>query len=235
MSKQEQRLCEICTAPFYKKANCSQKNWLLRRFCSRICKNKSQKGKPVFVNRVKSESCAKKLPCRICGAPTRYHGTLKNKLYGKVHCDNSSCVETSRLIKNQRIGKAAESNYKSGKRKPATNAWAGVKPISREEGILTDFFISIGWTPQYKLNTGVHTNKLPRYFRLDFALPESRLYVEIDGSVHRLRKERDARRDLMLSELGWIGLRIASTLVNDNPEYVQSRITQWANSTKRPH
>jgi very-short-patch-repair endonuclease len=85
----------------------------------------------------------------------------------------------------------------------------------------------LGFSPQYKVLTGVHTNKLPRMFRLDFAIPERKLYVEIDGSTHRLRKERDARRDAMLSDLGWLGLRIPSSQVENDIEVVKVRISLW--------
>lgn len=44
-----------------------------------------------------------------------------------------------------------------------------------------------------------------RPFRLDFALPEIQLAIELDGSHHRERKQRlkDRRRDLELERRGW--------------------------------
>jgi very-short-patch-repair endonuclease len=83
------------------------------------------------------------------------------------------------------------------------------------------------WEAQYRFNTGVHTNKLPRQFQLDFAHPVMRRYVEIDGSVHRLRTDRDARRDRMMTERGWNGLRIDAAVVRQDVDGVKQRILDW--------
>jgi very-short-patch-repair endonuclease len=49
-----------------------------------------------------------------------------------------------------------------------------------------------------------------RPFRLDFALPEIKLAIELDGSHHRERKQwlKDRRRDLELERLGWTVLHL---------------------------
>lgn len=47
-------------------------------------------------------------------------------------------------------------------------------------------------------------------YRLDFAFPEDKRYIEIDGSQHLKPDaiEHDIKRDAWLYEQGWIGLRI---------------------------
>lgn len=115
--------------------------------------------------------------------------------------------------------------YSSGARKAARNTWTKVEKISLEEKTLAPLLS--GWVPQYRVLTGVHTYRLPRLFLLDFAMPDRKVYVEIDGKVHRLRAERDARRDMMLAERGWVGLRIPAADVREDPHAVISRITKW--------
>lgn len=43
---------------------------------------------------------------------------------------------------------------------------------------------------------------------LDFAHPEAKVNIEIDGSSHRGHEVRDARRDVFLRSLGWKVIRI---------------------------
>jgi len=119
--------------------------------------------------------------------------------------------------------------YASGERVAVKDGWRNVKRISPEEELIFPWITAIGFVPQYKFLTGVHTNKLPRMFRLDFALPEHKLYIEIDGTVHRLREERDARRDSMMLERGWIGLRVPSVDVAYNMDNAKQNIISFIN------
>jgi len=55
-------------------------------------------------------------------------------------------------------------------------------------------------------------------YKLDFAFPEYKLDVEIDGATHNTEKVKkiDARRDLFLAENGWRVLRITAKEVKNN-------------------
>ncbi|MBT9173447.1 MAG: hypothetical protein DDT21_01848 [Syntrophomonadaceae bacterium] len=130
-------------------------------------------------------------------------------------------------MKNDNIRAKAIEMYANGERVAPKTAWQNVKEISTEEELISPWLESLGFVTQHKLLTGVHTNKLPRMFWLDFALPEHKLYIEIDGSVHRLRKERDARRDSMMDGLGWIGLRIQAKSVRSDIDSVKQQILTW--------
>lgn len=219
--------CEHCGNTYTKKPSCGLPEWSRRRFCSPGCKSLSQKGKTVYVRPKGLPSRAKRLPCRICGEPTSSHGTEKNHLYGMVHCGRPECAAESRKIKNENISKKARKMYASGERTAPRTTWTNVKRVSKEEELISPWLESIGWIPQYKFLTKVHTNKLPRMFRLDFALPDHKLHIEIDGSVHRLRKDSDARRDQMMTDRGWTVLRIDANLVKTDVNAVKSLITNW--------
>jgi len=144
-----------------------------------------------------------------------------------VRCSKPECIEASRKLKNENISKKAKEMYANGERVAPDNAWSKVQRISKEEKLISPWLESLEFVPQFKFLTNVHTNKLPRMFRLDFALPEHNLYIEIDGSVHRFRKERDARRDSMMKERGWIGLRIPSNSINSDIDSVKQRVLSW--------
>lgn len=218
--------CEQCGKIFEKPYTCSRADWKRRRFCSMDCKKLSQVGQPSKTKgrKIPSTKPIQMLPCRICGKPTKYHGSPKSWQAGKVHCGDPICAEQSKQQKNEAIRARHTSDYATGKRKKVRHTWNTVQRISPEEIALTPFMQEHGFEPQFKLLTGVHTNTLPRQFVLDFALPSIKLYVEIDGSVHRLRKERDARRDAMLAQRGWRGLRITARRVRESPDDVKSDI-----------
>lgn len=55
---------------------------------------------------------------------------------------------------------------------------------------------------------GLADGELPRYYRLDLAFVGLRLAAEVDGSSHRSRAERDARKDARLTALGWKVVRV---------------------------
>jgi hypothetical protein len=161
-------------------------------------------------------SRATKILCRICGEPTRYNGLPGTVLDGRVHCGRDACREASQALKNAAIGARAVETYASGERRRATGAWSKVARISREEQMLAPWFEAHGWKQQFGFVPGISDIHLPRYFILDFAQPDRRLYVEIDGTVHRMRRERDVRKDAIMQERGWRGLRLPASLVATN-------------------
>lgn len=224
--------CEQCGAPFEKPWTTSARAWILRRFCSVACKNIWLTTQPgPNVGRTFPDAVKHFLPCRICGGPTRYRGTTKTSKAKRdmLRCDQPECVEQSKRLKNERIAKRARAMYRCGARQRLIGNWSRTPRVSTEEVLLTPWFTSLGWVTQHSVPTGVHTNKLPRQFKLDFALPALKLYVEIDGTIHRHadRRERDARRDRMLSGLGWRGLRIDAKTVREDRAQVQESVHQW--------
>jgi very-short-patch-repair endonuclease len=221
----EAKTCEICGNSFTKPSRVSYSLWEKRRYCSQICSRAAQLGQTTWTKDLKDQIPPRGVPCRICGEPTRYYA---KRFIGMVHCAKPECVEASRAIKNQRLAENARIAFDAGTRQAAGQGWKPVPLVSKDETALTPWFESIGWVAQFKVNTGVHSFRLPRQFKLDFALPEKMLFVEIDGSSHRTpdRKERDARRDAMLAELGWRGLRIPASSVRDL-QSAQVTISTW--------
>lgn len=70
---------------------------------------------------------------------------------------------------------------------------------------------------QFNITGWVHQMQFSIY-ELDFAFPEYKLNVEIDGSTHLLESviEKDQRRDKFLKEYGWKILRITAKQVKKN-------------------
>jgi hypothetical protein len=227
MKRVDAKICGFCDKQFEKPYTCSLTEWAKRKFCSRQCKKSSQIG-------VESKKKGKTyshlqnahfIPCRICGEPTRYSGTKKSYLYHSMRCDKPFCVATSRKIKNQRISKTHRSDYNNGRRQRIRHTWNGISRISAEEKLLASWFIEIGWEQQVKFVTG--RSGYPRCFWLDFANQHLKVCVEIDGTIHRLRSDRDDRRDAILLAKGWRTLRIQSKQVVEDIDLVKTNILHW--------
>jgi len=63
------------------------------------------------------------------------------------------------------------------------------------------------WTAEYALSLGKQRAGYPSNYKLDLALPERRICIEVDGYSHHSRKALDAKKDNMLRSMGWAVLR----------------------------
>lgn len=217
------KLCEQCNQSFNKPDSCSLLSWSIRKYCTRKCFQLSKLGqtahnkgvkRPDLVERNESRRVYRR--CCMCDGPTKYPVFKRGSKHNKIprRCDSKACIKAMREKKNKRIAKARRREWRSGQRVAVPNACANVSRISKEEQLMMDWFVAQGWEPQYYINTGVHSRTTPYCYKLDFALVKNKLYVEIDGSVHRgERLLRDARRTDILSGLGWHGLRIAANRI----------------------
>lgn len=82
---------------------------------------------------------------------------------------------------------------------------------------------ALGWTTEYSIPTG---NSSWRSATVDIAYPPLRIAVECDGASHRSRmqKNRDIRKEAMLSALGWAVLRFWNAEIDERLEMVLERI-----------
>lgn len=224
--------CLFCSTTFERPANLSKKEWPNKKYCSRACHyaDRVNHPSPKKGRQYPSKRPKQIVPCRICGEPTRYPGGPNSALVGKIACEREDCVERSRLLKNERIQRTHTTSYANGSRAKIHHAWDKVERISETEREMESRMRELGWTPQYRVLTGVKTNRLPRQYVLDFALPERKLCVEIDGSVHRLteKQKQDRRRDEMLTQLGWKTLRLSDSLVRNRPDMAFRHIIAFA-------
>ena len=62
-------------------------------------------------------------------------------------------------------------------------------------------------------------------YSLDFAWPEIKKCIEIDGGTHENTRESDAKRDAWLLEQGWQTLRIEwKECVKDKEQFIQTAL-----------
>jgi very-short-patch-repair endonuclease len=219
------RSCANCGTIFFKNKNTGMPAWKTRRrFCSQKCKVDSQRGTPSKKRGNKYPTGrAVFLPCRICGGATSYYGKKTNPLFKMVNCGSPECRIESNAIRAKRISSAKRRSYKTGKTKKRHDAWRTVSRISDHEFELWPWFKAMGWQRQYVFKPQIPDAGYPRCFWLDFAEPTQLLCVELDGSSHRDRIDRDTRRDELLTARGWKVLRVT------NPD--QAAIAAWIQET----
>jgi hypothetical protein len=225
MDKVETKICQHCGETFQKpKKNATA--WPHRKYCSRKCANESRD-----FHKARHHWRA---PCRICGNPTHYNMGPTHRNYHNVHCNNPDCVEQSHQIRCGRLSQTLIAQVMTGEyTPPPTNGWkpvAKLNRISAEELLLLDWFTKRHWKHQFHVKTGLYPRGgLPGCFDLDFALPSKKLYVEVDGTIHNSDKAKalDQRKDSILSEMGWKGLRISARLIRKDPEKATDMILEF--------
>jgi very-short-patch-repair endonuclease len=69
-----------------------------------------------------------------------------------------------------------------------------------------------GWVWNYPVPLGKRQPGYPTCYKLDFAYPEKKLGLEVDGASHQMasRKTQDQKKELKLAEFGWKVLRITN-------------------------
>lgn len=84
-----------------------------------------------------------------------------------------------------------------------------------------------------KENVDYETERSFHKFFLDFAWPEKRLCVEIDGELHRYKKQQinDAEKDRLLKEEGWKELRLTWSFIQSNKERTKEIVKKFLENT----
>ena len=84
-----------------------------------------------------------------------------------------------------------------------------------------------------KENVDYETERSFHKFFLDFAWPEKRLCIEIDGELHRYEKQQinDAEKDRLLKEEGWKELRLTWSFIQSNKEQTKEIVKNFLENT----
>ncbi len=229
------KTCKFCGAEF-NRTNESPTAWASRQFCSSRCAYEPRKGKPVaalveFVadngghgSRWMKRTAYKK--CRICGAT--FHHASKYVL----SCDNPDCRAKSEQLRRENLSRKTTEMWRTGVLNTENSSWNFVARISKGETVIKDAMAEIGFVHQFKYT--VNTPDFIRTYHLDFAIPDMKLYVEIDGSSHKLpkSKKRDAIRTQLLHDDGWQCLRFWEREAVKKSDSLTLKVKEWVDSIK---
>lgn len=82
--------------------------------------------------------------------------------------------------------------------------------VSECEGLMREI-LSEDWVMQFVIPTKIKGgNGYPTCYKVDFANPEKKWVLEIDGNSHISRKALDEKKDSFLNSLGWTVWRISN-------------------------
>jgi very-short-patch-repair endonuclease len=201
----ETKPCEGCGAEMRWPTNYSARQWAAKRFCSRQCAGGAM--------RAATAERRGDRRCTICNSEiASRHPSAKT-------CGSPECrAEHRRTISGPAATVRMKADYASGKRKR-------VQGISPREKALWPLLGPQGWLWRLRW---FEWDDLA--FELDFANPDRKLNVEIDGVEHRepRGRARDELRDAELERRGWRVLRVSNDEVDASPEGVAARIAAWA-------
>ncbi|MDD4096612.1 MAG: DUF559 domain-containing protein [Oscillospiraceae bacterium] len=75
--------------------------------------------------------------------------------------------------------------------------------------------------PEYAISLGRHESGYPTNYKVDIAIPDHKIAVEIDGASHGLieRQRQDVKKDEKLASLGWKVFRFTNDDVDENVDF----------------
>jgi len=124
-------------------------------------------------------------------------------------------VRTNKPAWNRGVGHKEETKVKIRETKLrqgnfSTRDCGNGRPLSRPHQLLFDSLSNFGWTVEHPISLGKRQPGWPTCYKVDLALPERKLAIEVDGDSHRTLscRAKDAKKDGKLSELGWIIVRV---------------------------
>lgn len=213
------RTCPTCGTMF--DVDSQQPN---KKFCSRRCngvregtriiKPCKECGKEFKSERIKKrEFCSKKCSCTHRWKDPEFSARVREKMAKKS--DRQRSVASERMKRMNQTSEFREHHRISSenrKGKPFSGIRGGNGTLSRQQILLTDL---IGYVTEFHVPTG---DPSWRSLACDLANPELKIAVELDGSSHqtKIQKERDSRKDQKFRELGWIVLRFPNSEVDNN-------------------
>lgn len=63
-------------------------------------------------------------------------------------------------------------------------------------------------------------------FSVDFVCRRARLVIEVDGGIHRIKQDEDARRQAQIETMGYRVLRFGNEVAIKNPDAVRNRVLE---------
>jgi len=78
---------------------------------------------------------------------------------------------------------------------------------------------ALGWGMEHVVPLGMgRGNGYPTHYKIDIAEPETMIAIEVDGHSHhnKIARERDARKEAKLREMGWQVLRFTNRQVRED-------------------
>lgn len=194
----------------------------IKRFCDKSCSAKWRNNQPEIQKALSSNERSRK----ISQALKKAH--IKNPNWAKKA---SQRMKENNPTQDPAVRKKIKKTFREFGHPLAKQQIKGGngRPLPRAQRIL---FAALGegWKVEYPIPTKKSRNSgFPTNYKADIALPEKKVWIEIDGWVHELEetKKKDRKKEQLLQELGWKGLRFWNHEVENNLPNVLSTIYKF--------
>lgn len=98
--------------------------------------------------------------------------------------------------------------------------------MSLAETIMNEALQGLGFTWNYAEKTGMPRGSgFPPCYKIDFAHPQQKIAIEVDGQSHYSRRAIDEKKTALLNSRGWKVLRFSNNEVLTGAEHIRPSIT----------
>ena len=166
-----------------------------------------------------------KISTSLKGKPNQYKGRSYSEQARRnmsiAHIGKSSStkgIKTGKLAWNRGIPHSSETKNKLRKialllgHSPNVLNCGNGRPLSSSHQLLYNTLANFGWVVEYPISLGKRQAGWPTCYKVDLALINKKLAIEVDGKKHNLLEQRhiDQRRDEKFRELGWTIIRVSN-------------------------
>lgn len=181
------------------------------------------------------------LKCNYCGkeisSPTKNQKDTYRRR-GRAYCSKECGKEYSRKIASETMSKTnkkyaskrmKENNpmKKEEIRKKVSEKLKGHKPsviygngrgLTKPQEKLLDLLLKYKAIPEYAVSTKGYVGNYPNNYKIDIALPEYKIAIEVDGNSHRAIKRQieDMKKTKLLKNKGWKVIRFWNNEINQD-------------------
>ena len=210
-----QKTCPECGKPHAKR----------KLYCSRSCGNSAGGRKRSYPRNEAGRTAIKLASQRLAASP-------RGKELARMHSERMLVQNPMQDLRT--IAKMVKTKTANGTLIPQ-KPWQGGngRELGRQQQALLKALP--GGVPEYSIITTSklrQTLKAAHCYKADIALPQRRLVIEIDGSTHNSAQAKviDAKKDHILSLMGWRVLRVTNRQVDREFEKTLARILLVAKS-----
>lgn len=191
------------------------------RFCNRSCSAKWRTSQPwakEMASRVGKASVAKTGGLKTMWQREDFQQIVKERMKTRNPMADPGIVERAAAKKRGRPFPAPRGGNGRGLTRPQALVLGWTTSLVAE--------FAVGVPKEARMGTEV------RRYSIDLADPERKLAIELDGISHRTKmgRARDARKDAILSFLGWQVLRLWNWEVTDSPDETRKRVESFLTS-----
>ena len=189
---------------------------MICNYCSKEILNPTKNQKDMFKRRGRvycSIECGKAYSRKISSITMR----KTNKQYASYRMKENNPMQKEHV--REKVSKKLKG------RKPIKIGGNG-RGLTVPQSILLKYLLKYNAVAEYTVPTKGIRGNYPKSYKIDIALPDYKIAIEIDGNSHRAlnRKKEDIKKNSFLKEKGWTTIRFWNEEINEDIETCTNKI-----------